>query len=94
MFTLKSQCFAMLTRIKFFSYLNHVTIRFRLGNTVFVQIKSDKVCFQSGHRLDRDRWTALVEKKISNDDSSNRKIAASNKTFTFGFKQNYETNRN
>ena len=38
--------------------------------------------------------SALVEKKISNDDTSNRKIAASNKTFTFGFKQNYETNRN
>ena len=44
----------MLTRIKFFSYLNHVTIWFRLGNTVFVQIKSDKVCFQSGHSLNRD----------------------------------------
>ena len=65
-----------------------LVIRFRLGNTVLVQIRSDKVCFQSG------QGSALVEKKKSNDDTFNRKIAASNKTFTFGFKQNYETNRN
>ena len=45
-----------------------------------------KCVFKSG-------YYSLVQKtkKDSNDDIFDRKIAASNKTFTFGFKQNYET---
>ena len=70
--------------------MEHLQRKFQ-STTEEVQIKSDKVCFQSG------QGSALVKEeksRLRNDDAPNRKIAASNKTFTFGFKQNYETNRN